>query len=243
MPKHLIAALLMLMACPLVAEAKEPLATDRPDIAETSQSVGRGVYQIEQALQPETTGGVTSWLFPSLHRFGLTDRFELRLETPLMSLTGGRPSFDELAFGGKYHWIDGGEWGGLPSVALLGHANVNAAGSLEPIAKVLIDTSLPGGFDLGVNLGATWGAGNAAPTPIFAGALAYYFTDALRAYGEVSGEQDLSGGQNVLGVDGGLVYLVNDDLQLDVAAYKGLTAAATDWYVTAGISVRYGLFE
>jgi hypothetical protein len=230
---------LALAAFPAVAEARGPIATDRPDIAETSQSVGQGVYQLEQAVQSEIAGGVATLGFPSLHRFGLSERFELRLETPLVGLGAGKPSFTELAVGGKYHLLDGGELGTWPSVALLAHANLTDTGGIEPIAKVLLDTALPLGLDLGVNLGATLAPGSTVPTGIFAAAVSYELTEPLRLYGELAGEQPFGAGGAVLGVDGGLVYLVNDDLQLDFAAYRGLTAGAPEWAVTSGLSVRW----
>jgi hypothetical protein len=231
---------LALAAFPAVAEARGPIATDRPDIAETSQSVGQGVYQLEQAVQSEMAGGVATLGFPSLHRFGLGDRFELRMETPLVNMSAGRPGFGELAVGGKYHLLDGGGFGEWPSLAVLAHATLTNGGGFEPITKLLVDTALP--FDLGVgfNVGASLPPGNAAPAVNFAGSISRNLTDPLRIYGELSGDQDFGAGQSTLGVDGGLVYLVNDDFQLDLAAYKGLTATSVDWYVTSGVSVRWG---
>ena len=61
---------LALVSLPLAAEAKEPLVTDRPDVAESSVTVGDRVYQIEQGITYEGAGSVVSTLFPSLHRFG-----------------------------------------------------------------------------------------------------------------------------------------------------------------------------
>jgi hypothetical protein len=240
--KHARIALMTmaLVTVPAVAEARSPIVTDRPDIAESSLTVGHGIYQLEQAAQNELSGGVSALMFPSLHRVGLGDRFELRMETPLVNMSAGRPGFDELAVGGKYHLLDGGEFGEWPSLAVLAHATLTNGGGFEPITKLLVDTALP--FDLGVgfNVGASLPPGNAAPAVNFAGSISRNLTDPLRIYGELSGDQDFGAGQSTLGVDGGLVYLVNDDFQLDLAAYKGLTATSVDWYVTSGVSVRWG---
>lgn len=239
-----LAAALLAAACllggPLApAEARLPIVTDRPDIAESSLVVGPRVYQQEQAVQAETAGGVTSWLFPSLHRLGLTDTLELRVETPLASLTGGRPAFEELAIGGKWHVIDGGELGEWPSLAVLGHANLTASGYLEPIAKLLVDTTLPLDVSLGLNLGTSLPGGQATPVMTYAGSLGRDLTDMLRIYGEWSGEQGSLNGQ-MAGVDGGLTWLLTEDMQLDMAVYKGLTPNAPDWYLTSGLSTRFG---
>jgi hypothetical protein len=229
-----------LAASDLAAEARSPIVTDRPDIAESSETVGHGVYQLEQAAQYDASGGIGALSFPSLHRVGLGDRFELRMETPLVNIQNGVPAFDELAVGGKLHVVDGGGLGEWPSVALLAHAALTQGGGIEPIAKVLIDTTLPLDFELGFNAGATLPSGSAGPTGTFTSALSHDLVESLRSYVELSGERNFAGAQDVLGLDGGLVYLVNDDLQLDVAVYRGLTAAATEWYVTTGVSARWG---
>jgi Putative MetA-pathway of phenol degradation len=240
---HIAALTIAIAALPLAAQAKEPLVTDRPDIAESSVTVGPGVYQIEQGISYEGASGVVSTLFPSLHRFGLGDRFELRLETPLFNLTGGVPAFEELAVGGKLHLLDGGGFGQAPSLGVIGHAILTSTGGIEPIVKFAADTTLPFELGLGTNATVSLPPGASAPTVGFAASVSGNLTEPLKAYMELSGDRAFSAGQDSLGLDTGLVYLVNDDLQLDVAAYKGLTAASTDWYVTAGLSVRYGLME
>lgn len=235
-----VLAAVVLAGAPLAAEARSPIVTDRPDIAESSVTIGHGVYQTEQGAQNEWAAGASSLMFPSLHRFGIGDRFELRMETPLVNITAGRPTFEELAVGGKLHVLDGGELGQWPSMAVLAHANLTNGGGVEPIAKLLVDTALPGNFDLGFNVGSSLPPGTTVPTVGFAGSVSRELSDALRTYVELSGDRSLAGNQDTLGVDGGLVYLINDDFQVDLAAYKGLTATSVDWYATMGVSVRYG---
>ena len=40
-------------------------------------------------------------------------------------------------------------------------------------------------------------------------------------------------------INGGLAYLVNDDLQLDVSLARGLTSETSDWTLATGISLRF----
>jgi hypothetical protein len=215
-----------------------PLATDRPDIAESSLALARGVYQLEQATQVEWSGaGVAK--FPSLHRFGLGRGLELRLETPITAVGGGPAAFTGAALGGKLHLLDGGEWGSWPSVALLAHLDVDPTFQVEPIGKLLVDAGLPGDFDLGFNAGLSRPVAG-GPTASFAGSLSHDLVGPFRSYLELSGDQGLAAGTGTLGVDGGVTLLLNDDLQLDTAVYRGLTPGAVDWYVTSGMSARFG---
>ncbi|MFN3429057.1 MAG: transporter [Candidatus Sericytochromatia bacterium] len=233
---------LAVMALPVAAEAKEPLVTDRPDIAESSVTVGHRVYQIEQGITYEGAGSVVSTLFPSLHRFGFGDSLELRVETPILNLTGGVPAFQELAVGGKWHFAGNGELGQMPSLGLLANAGLNQTGGIEPTAKLALDADLPMDFAINANIGATLPAGNAAPTALAAASVTRGFGD-FTAFLELSGGRDFQAATDELGVDTGLQYLINDDFQWDFGIYKGLTATSTEWYFTTGLSVRYGLFE
>ncbi len=39
--------------------------------------------------------------------------------------------------------------------------------------------------------------------------------------------------------DGGLTFLINDDVQFDVRAGKGLSDASLDYFVGSGLSIRF----
>lgn len=221
------------------AKAAEPITTDRPDIAESSLVAGLGVYQVEQGLAFEagSSGGLS---FPSLHRLGIGSNVELRLETPIVSLSGGQTTFTELAVGAKCHLGGSGELGELPTMGVIGHAIINAQGQVEPIVKLAVDTSLPLELDLGMNVGASLPPGNTAPALNYVAAVSRSLTDSLRVYVEGSGVSDAGASTQEFGVDGGLAFLIDPSLQLDVAVYKGLTASSTDWYAGFGISKRWG---
>jgi hypothetical protein len=65
-------------------------------------------------------------------------------------------------------------------------------------------------------------------------------TDRLGSFLEVFGDVPASApGTPANYFDGGLTYLLRDNLQFDVSAGVGLSHAAEDWFVGAGISVRF----
>lgn len=229
----MLSSVLVAVAAPALAE---PITTDRPDIAESSLAMGAGAYQLEQGTSYEATG----LSFPSLQRLGIGSNVELRLETPIVTLSGAQAAFTEVGLGAKWHFMDGGELGQMPSMGLIGHAVINNLGQVEPVFKLAADTSLPLDVDLGMNVGASLPPGNTAPAINYAASLSRSLTDTFRVYVEASGVNDLTANASELGVDGGMALLLDESLQLDMAVYKGLTATSTDWYVGAGISKRWG---
>ncbi|MEO8036764.1 MAG: transporter, partial [Acidobacteriota bacterium] len=94
------------------------ISADRPGIADGSQTVKRGQFQIEAGLQEEhdRSDGIDSrqLLTPSLFRYGVTDRFEARIESDAYqrlrivgpdsraTSTGWAP----VAIGFKVHFVD-----------------------------------------------------------------------------------------------------------------------------------------
>jgi hypothetical protein len=222
------------------APALASIVTDRPDVAESSLSVLSGAYQIEQAAQFEASGADGSLVFPSLHRVGLGNGLEFRVETPIVRLQNAAPSFEDLAIGTKWHFMDGGGWGERPSMALLAHAIFDGQGRAEPLAKLALDTTLPFETDLGVNLSASLPPEN-GPAYAYAFSLNHTVFGPLDAYAEISGtERPAAPAATERGIDGGLKLLVTPDAQLDLAVFHGISAGSPDWYITSGLSVVWG---
>lgn len=220
------------------------LTTDRPDIAESSLVIEPEQYQIEQGIRvARADDGTLTWQTPSLHRIGLLPDWEARLETNGLGHDGQRFGMSDLAFGLKWHILDGGDWGDVPSAALLVDVTVPSAINLtrvanwEPTAKILMDMDLPMGFGLGLNLGS--GAtvndkGVYQPTWLYALSLDYDLSEQLRSYVEISGDRDLP-----ILLDGGFAYLVTPDVQLDVAIARGVLGTNLEWATGLGISSRF----
>lgn len=211
----------------------EPLVTDRPDIAESSLAVGKGVYQLEQGVSLSGAAGQAASVgFPSLSRLGLGGNVELRLETPIVAISDGGVGFDGLALGGKWHLPLQG-----PSLGILAHAELVPGGQVAPILKLAGDFDLPAGLELGINAGGTTAGGLEAPTGLWAVAMGRSVTDALRLYVEGSGDARLDGAAATVAVDGGFSYLISNDVQWDMSALYGVVGGG--WGAGTGISVRF----
>jgi hypothetical protein len=223
--------MLVLLALAPAFASDDALVTDRPDIAESSLAVGKGVYQLEQGVLLSGCDGCGAGVgLPSLSRYGVGRGVELRLETPIVDVAGGSVAFPGAAVGVKWH---------LPtdaaSLGLLVHADVDAEGGVAPIVKLAWDADLPAGFELGVNVGGTSAPGFEAPVALWATAVGKPLSDTLRVYAEASGEAGAAG-QSVA-VDAGLAYLLSDDVQWDASALYGATGGG--WSAGTGISVRF----
>jgi hypothetical protein len=118
---------------------------------------------------------------------------------------------------------------------------------VDPTVRLAVSNDLSDRVSLGYNLGVRWetvGAGPAAldtqPDLLYTVALGFGLADRLGAFLEGFGFLGLADGRpDRHSIDGGFTVLLNNALQLDTSAGLGLSAAADDWFVAAGASVRF----
>lgn len=254
-------AALVLSARAEAEEAKDAIVTDRPDVAESSETVGRGRFQAELSTVVETdrAGGNrrTGVRTPLKIRVGLSERLELHLETDGFARDWGRQASGaeayatggaDLGLGGKVHLFDQRRL--LPSTAVLLSLTVPTGTeafsegntSLSPTLAVSWD--LDKDWSVGANLGATFalsGRDSHPDTLRFAAALWRSWaplSEKLASFVEPSGEIPLDGSEAAIQLQGGFAYLVTPHLQLDLALIVGLTSAAADFATTLGLSFK-----
>lgn len=251
--KHLIGALGWLLATTSLARAE--IVTDRPDVAESSETVGAGRFQLETGVHMDATGGGErlSLSSPLKLRLGVTSGFELHLETAGLLLELDRPGGDQastlvglgaLDLGFKVHLWEGRSW--LPSTGLLVALTLPAGGaegtSLMLSPTLAADWEITEALSLGVNVGLTVtlasGATHAARYAVAMGRTLAPLTDRLRIYAEVSGESPLGDGEHQLLAGGGLSLLLTPTLQLDMLAFAGLTEASPEAGGGLGVSFK-----
>ncbi len=257
-----ISTLLLLPAGAALGQtaAPSPIVTDRPGILFSSLTVGRGVFQTEwgiPAVVLDSSGGVDTRLTSAfgLVRYGVTQNFELRLDSPVYNESRMRVNghsvtdsgYGDLEVGAKWHLFD--NQGARPSFAL--------------IPSVILPTGQKG-FTADdpvyqLNAMAEWGLANGWG----AGALAGYlngpsgdgrydqetFAVSLgrslpspkwSAYGEAAYvTTNLAGASDSSFLGGGIKYLVTNDFQLDLSFDRGLTADSPDWLFGFGIAARF----
>jgi len=236
------------------------IVTDRPGFLFSSVTVGRGVVQTEWGIPAVTVNdaaGVDARLASlfGLVRYGVTDNFELRLDSPVYNQSrisvGGRSTTDrgvgDLEIGAKWHLLD--NHGAQPSFALIPSVIVptGATGFTadHPVYQLnaMAEWNLASGWGIGALAGylngpsggdrygqETFGVslGRSLPSPKWS------------AYGEaVYVTTNLSSASDSSFLGGGVKYLVSNDWQLDLSFDRGLTADSPDWLFGFGIAVRF----
>ena len=226
------------------------IETDRPDQAEAASLVPRRTIQLETGLffQEDTERGVEQKIraYPTaLVRIGVLDWLELRVQSALRdSVVESRRRFRSSGFapltvGAKVKLWD--EQGLRPQAAIMTMV-VLPVGSRqfrpedpESTFRLLFKNSLSEKFSLSYNLLYGWVEGD--PLKGYAVSLGFSISDKLSIYGEAFGDKQR--GENAEhSVDGGILFKLLPNLQLDAAAGRALNKAAPDYFITTGVSWR-----
>lgn len=230
-----------------------PLVADRPDFTESVDAVPRGRVQIESGYTFTTDkrrGERTSaHEAPELlFRIGLFDDLELRLEWPgyVWTRAGGATDADaaDPTLGVKWKLLDEARDGALVGFGVIVQTSVPAAtdDGATPELKLLWDRALMDRLDLGgnVNIGAPKdGRGRYAELAASL-ALGFGLTERIGLFAEYYGFYPLGSGRAPEHyVNGGVALLVHDNLQFDARVGAGLNDSADDFFVGAGVSVRF----
>jgi hypothetical protein len=253
-----------LLAAPAAARAQEasssPLVTDRPGITFSSLTVGRGVFQAELGLPSLTltesgNSELRTTTASALVRYGLSDRFELRVGAPLYTETrvevgrshSSESGYGDLEVGAKWHLLD--NQGSRPSFALIPSAILptgqDGFSAEDPVYQLnaMAEWTLANGWGIGALGGYLNGpsgddrynqgtlavaAGRSLPLP------------AWSAYGELAFvTTDLDGASDSAFAGAGVKYLATPNFQLDLSFDRGLTGDSPDWLFGFGVAARF----
>jgi len=240
-------ALLCLLLCVLApARAEEPISTDRPDFANSSDTVGRGTWQLETGLAWERTRvdrvATTTWTTPLLLRIG-TDGWQA-----VHGAGNDAKGVADLDVGFKYHWLMQGPAGAslawLVDATLPSGARAVRGHGVRPELLLAAEWDLPHGNGLAVMPGIVHDADDAGrrfDAGVLAASFGHAWSPRVRTFVEIAGEQFASSkhGGNQVTFDTGASWLLDNDTQVDVAANFGLSGAAPDEALTVGWSHRW----
>lgn len=259
MPRPALPCLVLcLLATPAFAE--EPISADRPDVANSSDTVGAGHWQLETGLawarQRADGATTTAWTTPVLLRVGVGDRWELRfggdgLQHTVVRAPGMRDAasgLSDLDLGVKYRWQatgpGGASLGWLLDAVLPSGARAVRGHGVRPSLMLAADWDLPHGNALTVMPGIVHDsddAGRRFDAGVLAASFDHPWTPRLHGFVELAAEQlaARAHGGNVASFDTGATWRPDDDTQLDAAVNLGLTHAAPDLALTVGWSRRW----
>ena len=233
-----------------------PIITDRPDQTEAPATVPKGWFQIEiggavendriksPGDEPVTYHNIT--YNTTLLKYGVTDRFELRLIQELLETRIQKETIAEglspLAIGMKISLLE--EKGIIPQTSLIAHVNSRTGArdfkpsSAAPDFRFTFCHTLSDVFALSYNLGAEWNGEDAVSTAIYTLSLGISLPKSFGLFIELYGflpEHQTSDHR----FDAGFTYLLTNNLQLDVSGGLGISEISPDNFLSAGLSWRF----
>ena len=158
----------------------------------------------------------------------------------------------DIAVGAKLRLMEEGD--GKPQLAIIATTTLPtgeegfSSERADPTLLLAISHTLSPRVSVGYNAGAQWSTldvGDGSPLretvvhALYTIAIGFSLSEKVGAFVETFGELDLdAGGSNPASVDGGLTFLVRDNVQIDASGGFGINETADDWFVGAGMSIR-----
>ena len=263
-------ALLAPISAPAQAQTQAPAASagddyinpDRPGIADGSNVVGAGRFQIETGVQEEfrRTGGASdrTLLLPTLLRLGLSKDWELRVETtgayiwdrvsdPASGVTKSQGS-DPVSLGVKYHFQDTAGMS-QPSLGVILRVFAPSGSGPFKTAHPTADLRLAADWDIApkwslnpnVGVAVYESGGRTYEAGLFATTLNYNPSPILNFFIDTGVQSpEIKGGRTSVIYDAGIAYIVGHDIQLDASVGTGAAGSTPPHpFVSVGISKRF----
>lgn len=232
-------------------QAQDKIETDRPDQTETAETVLPHYFQAELGFLYE---GVRDKDYTIQHpvallKYGVSKSFELRLEEELISEhqqkipnSTNNTGFAPLQIGFKAALIE--EKGIIPKTSLITHVGIPFLASkkfkadhVAPSFVLTMKNTINSKLDVGYNIGAAWDGYSADPEYIFTLSLGIELSNRWNMYLEPYAFVQKDAAAQTL-FDGGIQYYISDDVKVDASAGIGLSKAASDYFISTGLSFR-----
>lgn len=231
------------------AMAQEKIDTDRPDQTESAVLVPKKYFQGEFGFNKENFEGENyNLVHPTfLLKYGLSKRFELRLESALASeyihlipSTKKTTSLEPVEIGTKISLFE--EKGLRPKTSLIAHLGLPFASSspdkeqdLFPSYRFTFQNTISDVVGLGYNLGSEWDGYENKTVWLYTFSPNFTIGEKWYAYVEVFGFKEDKWEH---AVDGGIAYYISKDTKLDLSGGFGLGNNPLKNYVALGFSFR-----
>lgn len=223
------------------------IQTDRPDQTECPFIVPAGHFQMENGFNYERIDrNIRLYALPtSLFRFGINEKFELRIIEEIISesyrkrtITG----FTPLTLGFKAKLNE--EKGIAPEMAFIGHLSMPEVATFEfqqryfaPSFRFTMQHTLSEKVSLAYNIGAEWDGFSAEPTFIYTLTTGIAVSSKSSVYFELYGFVPQYQLDEHL-FDCGYVYQPSKNIQFDISGGFGINERAPDYFLSLGFSFR-----
>jgi Putative MetA-pathway of phenol degradation len=225
------------------AGASAAIATDRPQVTSSSIVVPCGSLQFENGVERVQHG----FDLPETSiRFGVPGKAELRLGVPNYLYYDNAPSgFGDMSIGFKTQLgpaLGGFDVSVVPTLSLPSGASQISSHGYDPSVQVPWSHAIGKNWTAAGMFSVLWPTQDGRRN--VTGQASFYLdrqlTAPLDAYVEYSGDFPERGGPQH-SIDFGFAYKLSPHQQLDFHTGFGLSAAATDYTVGVGYSVRFQL--
>ncbi len=235
---------------------------DRPGIADGSNVVGAGRFEVETGLQREYRSDDAvqdQTLFaPTLLRLGLSGNWEARIESNVYTWVSSfdpaqgsthREGASPISIGAKYHFLDSAGVRQPSMGAILRIFPPSGTGSFGSAHatgdfRLAADWDFAPRWSLNPNLGVGVYEGDARrlyTAALFAATLNFNPNKILNLFVDAAIQSpETNGGATSIVYDGGVACLIGRDIQLDVSLGTGAAGATPPHpFLAAGISKRF----
>lgn len=246
-------ALLMGLA-PLTIHAQAPISPDRPGIGDGSAVMASGRLQLETGYSFVERGAVNQHnIGELLFRYGVVPGLEVRAAlNSFVALNGSGAQGDDAglsdaAVGLKLNLVQGSAQPmGRPTITLVGSTTLPTGSDAlssdvaQPTLKLVYDWPLSEAVTVSANGGYTFDTGDAVTSEVgITGTLGVSVpgTPGLGFYAGYAGF--FAEGPDASFAEGGVTYLLTPNSQIDLNGAVGLSEAANDFFIGAGLAHRF----
>ncbi len=215
-------------ALSIPSAAADPVTTDSPTISRSSHAVGQGVVVLEANYNYSSSPSVHS--LPILVHAGLTENFEVRLETNSLTWQGSQRGLADVALGFRYEFEP--NWGIVGLVTLPSGAADFRTSRAVPFVSLNHDQPLSDVdgllFNAGASLlpdGSTQGLGTIVYSRMVREDVSWFLESAL-----IGSE---------VRVDTGVQVWLQEDFVVNLALLRGLSGSGQEWGGTLGFGSRF----
>jgi hypothetical protein len=234
------------------------MSVDRPDVSDSTDIVGRGMWQLESgiSLAGDQEGGLSRKELAAplaMLRLGLRNRLELRVSAEGVLSDEIRTSAGHVRVTGGSDMQIGAKWKLFarprrcflialePVLSVPTGSEAFTSGGYDPLLKLIVDRSFRGGFSLSANvvLASNSEAGSRFTQQGASASVSHALPRGWSGFVEISTTSaETLNGDRVWIFDTGASRPIGRRVQVDVSVGRGLSDAAADWFVGAGIAMR-----
>jgi len=215
------------------AAAQDLINADRPGIADGSTTLKARTWQIEIGAERDDRTAEEDILWPTLIRYGVTNDFELRIESSVYQRIEG---WAPVSIGAKYHFHD------APSLGVIGRAFIVNTDEVTADLRLANDFEIGEKWAINPNVGiAVLSDGEHFLAGLAALTVQYNVTDRAGVFvdGGLTAPEARHGEAAIL-LDLGGAWIFRPNMQLDASigwGAHGETVPGVFW--SAGISRRF----